>query len=94
PILLDLPADSHNPEVRAIVKGREKLIVYGGGRAELYDLDRDPGELVDLARKEPERLARLRAEYDRAWSAVPLVVPYGGNKLRGGGTARGSPAPR
>lgn len=41
-------------------------------REELYDLHRDPGEILDLAAREPELLARYRAHgepYRRRWLA-------------------------
>jgi arylsulfatase A-like enzyme len=93
PIVLDLPEDSTNPQVRAIVSGHDKLIVYGPAHAELYDLDADPGELHDLAKQEPEKLAAMRAKFDEAWNGIVYIEPYGGNKLRGGGTANGPMAP-
>jgi choline-sulfatase len=93
PIVLDLPEDSHNPKVRAIVRGDLKLIVYGEARKELYDLATDPGELHDIAKSEPEKLASMKAEFDRTWAAIPFVEPYGGNKLREGRTAKGPMGP-
>jgi arylsulfatase A-like enzyme len=48
-------------ELRAVVADGWKLILSTTGRAELYDLVRDPGETSDLSTREPERLARLRA---------------------------------
>jgi len=47
-------------EMRAVVADGWKLILSTSGRAELYDLARDPGETTDLAAREPGRLARLR----------------------------------
>ena len=45
----------------AIRSGFWKLIFFHGDRRfELYDLDSDPGETIDLAAAEPERLERLR----------------------------------
>jgi arylsulfatase A-like enzyme len=93
PIVLDLPEDSHNPQVRAIVRGDLKLIVYGEGRKELYDLSADPAELHDLSKAEPDKLATMKAEFDRVWSTIPFVEPYGGNKLREGRTAKGPIGP-
>jgi arylsulfatase A-like enzyme len=53
--------DRSNPGgVTALVVGRWKLIV-NGDREELYDLKADPGELVDLAAKQPAKVAELRA---------------------------------
>ncbi|MBI4603943.1 MAG: sulfatase-like hydrolase/transferase [Planctomycetes bacterium] len=47
--------------------GRWKLVEsYEEGRAELYDLARDPSEGKDLAREEPGRAAELRAKL-AAW---------------------------
>ena len=47
----------------AIRRGDWKLIEwFEDGRVELFNLARDPGEETDLAAREPERAARLRAE--------------------------------
>lgn len=51
----------------AIRRGNWKLIEWmEDQRAELFDLARDPGEQTDLANREPQRVAALRAEL-RAW---------------------------
>jgi arylsulfatase A-like enzyme len=90
PVLLDLPADSNNPERRALVDGNLKLMVFGNDwRFELYDLADDPGETKDLAKKRPEDLADMKRRYQKLWGPLPKVKPYGGNKLEGGGTATG-----
>lgn len=97
PILTDLPADSNNPPTRALVKGNLKLIVDGeAARLSLYDLELDPGELKNLARdkKYAPELARMKQLFDESWAKLPRVVPYGGGKLVGGGTANGSKGPR
>lgn len=95
PMVLDLPEDTHNPMIRGIVHGTDKLLVYGAGRGrpELYDLAKDPGELGELSKSDPEKLSRMRAEFDRVWSTIPMVAPYGGMKLREGGTASGPMGP-
>ena len=51
----------------AVRQGRYKL-VFGGGLARLYDLERDPKEASDLSAKMPERAAALREAWD-AWNA-------------------------
>lgn len=52
-------------QLRAIVSGHHKLIQdVGSGVARLYDVRRDPGELRDLARAEPERRAELSGLLD------------------------------
>ncbi|MCH2108237.1 MAG: sulfatase-like hydrolase/transferase, partial [Polyangiaceae bacterium] len=58
PILLELAEDTNNPHRRAIVVGDWKLIVFESGwKKMLFNLKDDPGELKDLAKKEPEKLA-------------------------------------
>ncbi len=37
---------------------------------ELYDIDSDPGQRLDVAEDHPEEVVRLRAEYDRWWEIV------------------------
>ncbi len=95
-IMTELAEDSHNPQVRAILVGDWKLKVWGEGagwKAELYNLKEDPGEKQDLAKKEPEQLQRMRQLYDEARDKLPIVAPYGGNKLKGGRTASGPMGP-
>ena len=58
-------------------RGRWKLIwVEEENRLELYDLETDPGEKVDLAMERPERAATLKAELE-AWLASQPVGPEG-----------------
>ena len=90
PVLLDLPADSNNPERRALISGDYKLLVFGNDwRFDLYDLKSDPGETKNLAKTQPEKLTEMKALYQKVWGPLPKVKPYGGNKLEGGGTASG-----
>jgi len=48
---------------------------YEGGRQELYDLARDPGETRDLAGTEPARLATLAAQLDGWLATVGAQLP-------------------
>jgi arylsulfatase A-like enzyme len=90
PVLLDLPADSNNPERHALIVGDYKLLVFEGGwRKDLYDLAKDPGETKDLAKEQPEKFKEMVELWDKTWAGVSKVKPYGGNKLIGGGTASG-----
>jgi hypothetical protein len=65
----DLPVVSEEPLTpigfkRAVIDGHLKLIVdvQNGGRM-LFDLDADPGETQNLARRRPDLAARLEARY-------------------------------
>jgi len=58
-----MPMHSHGwAPLRAIVAGDAKLV--SGSFDELFDLAADPGEEEDLAKREPERAAKLRALLD------------------------------
>jgi arylsulfatase A-like enzyme len=62
---------------RAVINGSHKLIQTGEDQVELYDLDADPRETVDLAAMLPERVeelqARLSAFVRRADATAPLI---------------------
>lgn len=95
-IVAQLTEDSHNPPRRAIVKGDYKLIVYGrhhGWRHLLFNLKDDPGEKNDLGKQEPEKLEEMKQLLFDTFAKIPSVRPFGGNKLKGGGTARGPVCP-
>lgn len=70
---------------RAVDEGRWKLSALRGQDWELYDLEKDRTELVDLADQHPDIVARL----DSAWSAwgeanyvTPLPKDYGAPYLK------------
>ena len=56
------------------------LLADRGRRVELYDRATDPGEMHDLAVREPQVVARLRQQF-AAWAATqrgcPVVLPGG-----------------
>lgn len=62
---------------RAVISGSYKLIQTGDDHVELYDLDADPHETVDLAAILPERVEelqeRLSAFMRRASAVAPLI---------------------
>jgi arylsulfatase A-like enzyme len=65
PLLAHLREFDDKHEIRAVVYGRHKLVERRPGRAELYDVEADPGETRDLAAAHPDIVARLRDTYDR-----------------------------
>lgn len=93
PILLELAEDSHNPHRRALILGNYKIIDFGRGRFELYDLSKDPNELENLAASHQEQLDRMRAALEKRYATLSTVPPYGGMKLKSGGRARGPVGP-
>jgi hypothetical protein len=90
PVLLDLPEDSNNPQRRALIDGDYKLLVFDKDyRFELYNLKTDPDEKQNLAKTEAAKLDEMKALYKKLWEEMKAVKPYGGNKLKSGGTANG-----
>jgi choline-sulfatase len=59
PVFIDMPAGPYNEERQALIQDEIKLIVSAGRTIGLYDLARDPAELVELMR-DAELLARSR----------------------------------
>jgi len=93
PILSELTEDSHNPLRRAFILGDYKLLVLDGRKYQLYNLSKDPGELVDLADTESAKLSELKRAYNQLYETLPMIEPYGGATLKGGSTARGPLGP-
>jgi arylsulfatase A-like enzyme len=62
--------------LRAIREGNFKLVMEGDSAPELYDLAADPGETTNLAARQPERVARMKRDFE-AWRArmKPQVIP-------------------
>jgi arylsulfatase A-like enzyme len=90
PLLLELPADSNNPERRALIDGDWKLLVFGANwRYDLYNLASDPAEKHNLAKTEPQKLQELKALDQKLWGQYTKLKPFGGNTLQGGGKATG-----
>jgi arylsulfatase A-like enzyme len=83
-VLCDLPADTLNMRHRAFIDEQgNKLIAYGQDvRYELYNLQRDPGELTDLFRKMPDQRRALVQRYKAASAAVPFVAATGAKPAR------------
>lgn len=94
PVILNLPADSNNHERHGMIDGDYKLTVHGNQHGfELYNLKEDPGEKKNLAKVEKEKLEEMKKKFADVWDTVPLVRPFGGNKLTNGKTANGPRKP-
>ena len=63
----------------AVRDGKWKLVIPFNAEAELYDVEKDRAENVNLAASHPEIVAKLKAQYNQ-WAAKNEVVDY--NKLR------------
>lgn len=59
----------------AILRHPWKLVLPGGGAGELYNVSDDPGENVNIAEFEPQRVGQLLDELRRAPRAASLAVP-------------------
>ncbi|MGP4110391.1 sulfatase [Streptomyces sp. 4N509B] len=65
----------------AVRAGRHKLVRhFRDGRAELYDLDRDPAETTDLSAREPGRARALRARLEAHLAELDLLPPPPGRR--------------
>jgi len=93
-IVIELAEDTNNPARRAIVVGDHKLISFdGGAKKSLFNLKDDPGELVDLSPQQPELVKQLDQQLTEYFKGLPVVRPFGGNKLRSGKIADGPKGP-
>ncbi len=61
--------------LRALREENVKLLIEGDNAPEFYDLDADPGEAVNLAPQQAERIQRMRRDYERWRSAMkPQII--------------------
>ena len=74
--------------------GDYKLIVFETGwKKMLFNIKDDPAELKDLSKEQPEKLAELYDLLKAEFKKLPVVKPFGGNKLRSGKIATGRKGP-
>ncbi len=93
-IVLELSEDTNNPARRAIIEGDYKLISFdGGAKKSLFNLAKDPGEEKDLSSEQAEKVQELSAKLDAYFDKLPVIRPFGGNKLRSGKIASGPKGP-
>lgn len=93
PLLLELAEDTNNGARRAIIEGDFKLIVFEGYRKQLFNLKEDPGEEKDLSEQLPDKVKELDDKLKAKFAALPVVAPFGGNKLKSGKLATGPKGP-
>lgn len=83
PIIMDLPADSHNVRHRAVIEDGWKLIAFGKDRHfELYNVREDPDEKVNLIEKDKERAQAMIARYKELSATVKDVPAQGGKPVK------------
>lgn len=84
PVMIDLPRDDLQDRRRAVIDSGWKLISFGDDRRQqLFHLAEDPGEEKDLAKSNPEQLARMQAVLKRLDAEIPTVPVSGGVNLKG-----------
>lgn len=93
PLFLELSEDTNNPARRAIILGDYKLIVSESWKKQLFNLKEDPGEEKDLAEQMPDKVKELETKLKDKFKALPVIAPFGGNKLKSGKLANGPKGP-
>lgn len=89
-VLCELPEDTQQSRRRALISDGFKLVVRGkDAEFHLFERGSDPGDQRNLAAQRPDVLKRMRARYERRWSGLDFVLPYGGNPLADGSHAFG-----
>ncbi len=71
----DVPLFWEHEGNRALRQGRWKIVAKHGAPWELYDIDNDRSELIDLAARQPDRVKEMVVHYD-AWAARCGVRPW------------------
>jgi choline-sulfatase len=83
-VVTDLARTSDNDRKRTLRRGKWKIIEHGNADAfQLFDLEADPDEKTDLARKEPAKLEELRSALRDANSKIREICPKNTQKLKG-----------
>jgi choline-sulfatase len=76
PILLDQPRNPYYPPKRGFIEGAYKLHhMIESDTYHLFDLDRDPGETIDLADTDPTLLARVQRSYTAFTARITEFTP-------------------
>lgn len=84
PVIADLPRCDLMDKRRAVVDGDYKLVVWGDDRKFfLFNVVKDFREREELSQKEPEKLAEMKALYQKLSSAIVNEPVVGGGFLQG-----------
>ena len=76
PVLVDQPRNPYYSPRRGFIDGAHKLHHHiDTGTYLLFDLDRDPGEKVDLAESDPDLLRQVVRSYEQLTSTIADFVP-------------------
>lgn len=67
-VLIDMPGGPYNDARRALISGKYKMIISGGVRFELYDLETDPGEKKNLWSSGGSEVKEMETRYS-VWKA-------------------------
>ena len=83
-VITDLARTSDNDRKRTLRRGKWKLIEHGNADAfQLFDLESDPEEKTDLARKDKAKLEEMRAALSAANKQIREICPKNTAKLKG-----------
>jgi arylsulfatase A-like enzyme len=74
PFLVAHYGEAYDRAVRVAYDGPYKLMTTSRGEQMLFDLARDPGENTDIAAREPERVAALRAQIEAVLGGAVSVA--------------------
>jgi arylsulfatase A-like enzyme len=89
-VWVDLARTSNNDRRRALIRGRHKLIAFGDdARFEVYDIESDPGETVNLRRTDRSTYDAMVARYRAAQGSFRVEHPYACRNLTGAPPGRG-----
>jgi arylsulfatase A-like enzyme len=84
PVVSELPRADLMDRRRALVSGDYKLIAFGDDtKWMLFNVMKDFKEEHELSESEPEKLAEMKALYQKLSKEIPVVPVTGGAPLRG-----------
>ena len=84
PVIVDLPRCDLMDRRRALIDGDYKLVAFGDDKSFfLFNVVKDFKEEKDLSADEPEKLAEMKALYEKLSKEIPTVPVVGGVPLKG-----------